>query len=220
MLNPAFRTRQEEMSPRPRKVSDEQVYAAAHAVIGRLGPMEWTLSDVAAEAGLTAGALVQRYGSKRALMIALTEQLAAGTAEMFESLRARAGSPLSALRRYAECMAELASSPGTFAHHLAYLQRDLLDPELHRNVREHARSTRAEIRRLLDEAVAAGEVTPRTNREELARAVEVAISGSLMTWAFYLEGDAGDWLVHDLVQVLKPVVTRKGREKLRRRRTD
>jgi AcrR family transcriptional regulator len=204
------------MSPRPRKVSDEQIYAAAHAVINRLGPADWTLADVAAAAGVTAGALVQRFGSKRALMIALTEQLASATAGMFEALRAQQGSPLATIRFWAECMAGMASSPGTFAHHLAYLQRDLLDPELHRNVSEQARQTRAEFRRLLDEAVVAGELLPRTNREELARLVETTINGSLLTYAFYVEGDASDWIVKDLTAVLRGAVTRKGRGRLKR----
>jgi AcrR family transcriptional regulator len=207
------------MSPRPRKASDEQIYAAAHAVINRRGPTEWTLADVASEAGLTAGALVQRFGSKRALMIALTEQLAGATSGMFEALRAQQRSPLATIRAYAECMAEMASSPGTLAHHLSYLQRDLLDPELHRHVREQARRTRAELRRLLDEAEEAGEVAGRTDTEALARMIEVTVSGSLMTWAFYLEGDAVDWMVHDLKQVLRPVLTRKGRTRLARRKT-
>jgi AcrR family transcriptional regulator len=207
------------MSPRPRKASDEQIYAAAHAVINRLGPTEWTLADVAAEAGLTAGALVQRFGSKRALMVALTEQAAAATAEMFEMLRTEQRSPLATVRVYVECMAGMATSPGTLAHHLAYLQRDLLDPELHRNVREQARRTRAEIRALLQEAIAAGEVIPRTDTEALARMVEVTVSGSLMTWAFYLDGAAADWMVHDLKQALRPVLTRKGRTRLVRRKS-
>jgi AcrR family transcriptional regulator len=206
------------MSPRPRKASDEQIYAAAHAVINRLGPTEWTLADVAAKAGLTAGALVQRFGSKRALMIALTEQAAAATSLMFEALRAQQRSPLATVRVYVECMAGMAASPGTLAHHLAYLQRDLVDPELHRNVREQARRTRAELRRLLEEAIAAGEVVARSDPKALARMVEVTVSGSLMTWAFYLEGDATDWMLHDLRQALRPALTRKGRTRLARRK--
>lgn len=206
------------MSPRPRKASDEQIYAAAHAVINRLGPTEWTLADVAAEAGLTAGALVQRFGSKRALMVALTEQLAAATAELFEALRAGQRSPLATVRVYAECMAGMAASPGAFAHHLAYLQRDLLDADLHRNVREQAARTRAELRRLLDEAVAAQELMPRTKTEALARALEVTVSGSLLTWAFHLDGDAAEWMLHDITMTLRPYLTRKGRARLARPR--
>ena len=49
------------MSPRPRKASDAEVFAAASRVMSRLGPAQVTLADIAAEAGLTAGALVQRF---------------------------------------------------------------------------------------------------------------------------------------------------------------
>ncbi len=63
------------MTPRPRKASDEEIFAAAHRIMSRLGPAQWTLADIAAEAGLTAGALVQRFGSKRGLLLALAEQL-------------------------------------------------------------------------------------------------------------------------------------------------
>jgi AcrR family transcriptional regulator len=51
------------VSPRPRKVSDEEVFAAAHRATLRLAPSELTLAEIAAEAGVTAGALAQRFGS-------------------------------------------------------------------------------------------------------------------------------------------------------------
>ena len=64
------------MSPRPRKASDAEVFAAAHRVMSRLGPGQLTLGAIAAEAGLTPGALVQRFGSKRGLLLVLAEQSA------------------------------------------------------------------------------------------------------------------------------------------------
>jgi AcrR family transcriptional regulator len=178
------------MSPRPRKASDEEVFGAAHRVISRLGPAQWTLADIAAEAGLTAGALVQRFGSKRELMIALTAGAASGT-------------PLDALVAYADCIARMGESPAALAHHLGYLQLDLTDPELHRHVREQARATRAEIRALLDDAVTAGELRAGTDTAGLARVVEVTLSGSLMTWAFYQEGPVVEWIRQDLENVLR-----------------
>ncbi|MBA4160308.1 MAG: TetR/AcrR family transcriptional regulator [Gemmatimonadetes bacterium] len=194
------------MSPRPRKASDEEIFAAAQRIMSRLGPAQWTLADIAAEAGLTAGALVQRFGSKHGLMVAMTEQLADATPMMFAELRAAHPSPLATLRAYAECMAQMGEGPGGLAHHLAYLQLDLTDPELHRHVREQARATRAEIRELLDEAAAAGELAPEVDTGALARAVEVTLSGSLMTWAFYQEGSAASWLREDLDAVLHPAL--------------
>ena len=85
------------MSPRPRKVSDEAVFAAAYRAMNRLGPGELTLAEIANEAGVTAGALVQRFGSKRALLLALSAAHAASASQSQarRRLSRRAGSPVS-----------------------------------------------------------------------------------------------------------------------------
>jgi hypothetical protein len=43
---------------------------------------------------------------------------------------------LAAIRLYAQCMAQMGGSPAAFAHHLAYLQIDLTDPDFFRNLRK------------------------------------------------------------------------------------
>ena len=88
-----------------------------------------TLAEIAAEAGVTAGLLVQRFGSKRALLLALSERFSGGTAQMFAQLRTIHSSPLAALRAYSDGMAHLASSPAALARNFAYLQIDLTDPD-------------------------------------------------------------------------------------------
>src|SRR5262245_8316850 len=168
------------MSPRPRKASDAEVFAAAHRVMSRLGPSQLTLAEIAAEAGLTPGALVQRFGSKRGLLLALAEQSADSPRATFAELRAAHGAPLAALRAYADCFAGMADSPGALAHHLAYLQVDLTDPEFYRHTRAMARATDEALRALLDAAVAAGELAPGVDTVALARTVQVTLSGSLM----------------------------------------
>ena len=193
------------MTPRPRKASDQEILAAAQRIMSRLGPAQWTLADIAAEAGLTAGALVQRFGSKHGLLVAVTGQAAAAMPELFARLRAAHRSPLAALDDYAGWMAQMGESPGTLAHHLAYLQLDLTDPDLHRNVRAQAHATRDAIRELLQDAIAAGELVPGADANVLARAVEVTLSGSLMVWAFYQEGTAAEWLREDLARLLQPL---------------
>jgi len=189
------------MSPRPRKASDEEVFAAASRVMSRLGPAQLRLSDIAAEAGLTSGALVQRFGSKRGLLLAHAERVAAGAGELFVELRASNPSPLAALRAYADCIARMGESPGALAHHLSYLQLDLTDPDLHRHTRAQAYTTRNALRALLEAAVAEGELAA-PDCDALARAVEVTLGGSLMAWAFYRDGSAADWVRHDLDALL------------------
>jgi AcrR family transcriptional regulator len=192
------------MSPRPRKVSDEELLEATTRVMGKLGPSQLTLSEIGAEAGVTAGALVQRFGSKRGLLLALSSRAAEGTPRLFESLARAHASPLEALRAYADCIAAMGESPGTLAHHLAYLQLDLTDPELYHHAREMAKAAREGIRHLLDDAVAGGELAPLADSRALARAIQVTLSGSLLTWAFFREGTAGSHLRSDLETLLKP----------------
>ncbi|WP_312877477.1 helix-turn-helix domain-containing protein [Lentzea indica] len=63
---------------RPRTITDERILAAVAAVIDRRGP-EFTVADVAAEAGVSVGAVAKRFGSKSGLLQALTR---AGTEEV------------------------------------------------------------------------------------------------------------------------------------------
>ena len=192
------------MSPRPRKVSDEEVYAAAYRAMQRLGPGELTLAEIAAEAGVTAGALAQRFGSKRALLLALSEGAASSAGELVRGLRATHRSPLGAVRAYAECMAGLASSPAALARNLAYLQIDLADPDFRAQLAAQGRATREALRELLDEAVAAGELARGTDTRALVGTVEVALNGALFTWAFYQEGKAARFVRGAVDAVLAP----------------
>lgn len=192
------------MSPRPQKVTDDEVFMAAQRAMSRLGPGELTLAEIAREAGVTAGLLVQRFGSKRELLLALSERFSGGTSEMFAELRKGHRSPLAVLRAYSDCMAHLASSPAALARNFAYLQIDLTDPDFRKHLSMQARATREELQRLIKESVQAGELTGSTNPKQLARTIEAVVSGSMMSWAYYQEGTAAKWMRHDLDAVLKP----------------
>jgi AcrR family transcriptional regulator len=190
------------VSPRPRKASDDEIFAATYRAMNRLGPGELTLAEIAAEAGLTAGALVQRFGSKRALLLSLAARHAASAGELLAGLRAEQGSPLAALRAYADCMSQLASSPAAFARSLAYLQIDLTDPEFRKHLVLQARATRAGLQELITAAVMEGELIGNTDPAVLARTLEAMIAGSMMTWAFYRQGPARRWIQQDVEAVL------------------
>ncbi len=197
------------MSPRPRKVSDSQLFAAAHAVMSRVGPRELTLAAIAKEAGVTAAVLVQRFGSKRALLLALAEKYSDGSGEFIAALAKRHASPLAALRAYADCMAGMAASPAALARNLAYLQIDMTDPDFRRHLVKQARATRAGLKRLVEAALKAGELTPSVKPANLARTIETVLSGSLITWGFYRERTAARWMRTDLESVLEPWMTKR-----------
>jgi AcrR family transcriptional regulator len=199
------------MSPRPRKVTNDQLFAATHAVMSKVGPRELTLAAIAKEAGVTAAVLVQRFGSKRALLLALFEKYANATGGIIADLARLHPSPLGALRAYADCMAGMAASPAALARNLAYLQIDLTDPDFRKHLMKQARATRAGLCRLVAAASRAGELLPNAKPTELARTIEAVLSGSILTWGFYREGTAARWMRSDLEAVLKPYLPRRRR---------
>ena len=199
------------MSPRPRKVSDDDIFAATYRAMNRLGPGELTLAEIAAEAGVTAGALSQRFGSKRQLLLDLAEGAAASAGDFIRELGAAHRSPLAAIREYAECLAHLAASPAALTRSLAYLQIDLADPDFRKHLEVQARATRAGIETLLAASVAAGELVRSTDVKSLARTIDVTLSGSLMTYATYQDGTAVKWLRDNVDLVLAPYLKKKRR---------
>jgi AcrR family transcriptional regulator len=199
------------MSPRPRKVSNSQLFAATHAAMNKVGPGELTLAAIAKEAGVTAAVLVQRFGSKRALLLALSAKYADGAGEFLAALAKQHASPLAAIRAYADCMAGLAASPAALARSLAYLQIDMTDPDFRRHLVRQARATRAGLQRLVEAASVAGELHRSVKPAQLARTIETVLSGSLITWGFYREATAALWMRTDLEAVLAPWLIKRNK---------
>ncbi|HJR63072.1 MAG TPA: helix-turn-helix domain-containing protein [Gemmatimonadaceae bacterium] len=191
------------MSPRPRTVPDEVILEATARVIGRLGPSRFTLADVGAEAGLSAATLVQRFGTKRGLLLALAGSAADFVNDCFVAIRAKHASPLAALLVAATQMASSVDTPEELANSLAFLQLDLSDPEFHRLALESSRLVRAGYRALIDDAIAAGELEP-CDSTRLASAVDATAGGSLIAWAIHREGDVTTFVRRDLEALLTP----------------
>ena len=191
------------MCARPRSVSDEQVFAAAMRLMSRLPPSELTLAAIGAEAGLTAGALVQRFGSKRGLMLALAGSSVEFVDACFARIRDANPAPLAALRVAATHMASMVESPESLANHLAFLQIDLSDPDFHALALDNHLRIEAGYRALLDDAVAAGELAP-CDTARLARAVGAVAGGSLIGWAITRGGDVVTHVREDVDTLLAP----------------
>ncbi|HEX7137077.1 MAG TPA: helix-turn-helix domain-containing protein [Vicinamibacterales bacterium] len=203
------------MSPRRRKAEDVDVFAALVRVMQRRGPAELTLREIAAEAGVTAGALVQRFGSKRAMLLAHA-RYAAATGDVGVTVPSpRTSSPLEALRSVTAVHAQLADSPRAAVRNLAYLHNDLADPALRRHLLRMSRAARAHYEQLVADAIAAGELRANTDVQALARTIEVTLGGSFLAWALYREGSAADWLRKDLDATLGPFLAR-GSKQVRR----
>ena len=183
--------------PRPRTIADSEVLAAAGRVVGRLGPARLTLAAVGAECGLSASTIVQRFGSRRGLLLALSAHGRDGVPAVFAAAAGRAPSPRAAI---VEALCALASPVRTreqLANHLAFLQLDLADAGLQRLALDHLRGVEHELALLVRAAVAAGELADRDPRAA-AHALHVTYNGSLVTWAIDPRGRLLERLRADL----------------------
>src|SRR5262249_10755223 len=180
------------MSPRPRETTDAAILEATGRAMSRVGPAKLTLGHVANELGIAPATLVQRFGSKRGLMLALWQSANAAVGAEYAAIRAAHPSPLVALDAVADCMAGMATCPAELATHLAYLHIDLTDPEFHRLALETSCAQSTEIRALLDAAVAAGELA-KCDTARLSRAIQSLMGGGLFAWAIYRQGTAAEW---------------------------
>jgi AcrR family transcriptional regulator len=195
------------VSPRPRETTDEHLLAAAHRVINRVGP-HLTLADVAKEAGVSPATLVQRFGSKRALLLAFVSSASGATGMQFAQIRATHPDPIEAIREAVRCFAQMAPTPEAVSNGLAFLQIDLSDPEFHRHAYVQARDTVEELRRLLEAAIKAGRLE-RCETRRLARALHAIIGGSMVSWAVLREGPAEKWMLADVDTLLKPLIVKR-----------
>lgn len=194
---------------RPRTVTDEDIFQAAVEAVEALGPNGLTLSAIATRAGISAPALVQRFGSKRELLLALTKEFAEATPDRISAVKVTATSPLESLVNVLVAESSgFGSSPEAAANHLAFLRIDVKDPEFGRYAKMHSEYLQREIQDLLIAAIREAELVS-CDVERLARTVLVAYSGSLITWAIRKEGALSDSLRMDLEGVLSPYLNRR-----------
>lgn len=191
------------MSPRPRTIPDAVILGATARMISRVGPVKLTLADVGDEVGLAPATLLQRFGSKRGLLLALVTQSVESIPALFERVRSRHESALAATIAAATHMAEHLRTPDELANNLAFFQMDLRDVEFHRLALEHSRRVRAGYRSLLDEAIAAKELAA-CDTAKLASAIQAVATGSLLNWAIHREGRVATWVRADLDTVIAP----------------
>jgi AcrR family transcriptional regulator len=160
---------------RPRSRSDEQVLAATLRAVGEHGVARLTLADVARHAGLAPSTLAERFGSKRALLLAAARSAVRSLHDV------EAPDPVEFLVALAAPVADRRA----FAHHLALLELDVSDPEFRAAAADYVEAVLARLRGF-------GLTAPE------ARALYVAYNGALVLWALTGDGPLEDALRADL----------------------
>lgn len=192
------------MSPRPRTVEDSAILEAAVNVLGRIGPERLTLADVGEAAGLSAATLVQRFGSKRDLMLSVLKHTTSGFEQRFQAAMTGSDSPLEAIFAAAMDRAPFGGRD-ELANMLAFYLSDLGDPDFRALAAENSRNAVAGFKRLLDEAVAEGEIAESyVDTTQLAETIYSLMMGTLLTWTVSGEGSYRARIRSQLDVLLRP----------------
>lgn len=191
------------MAGRPRTVSDERLLAAVESAIGKAGPADLTLAQVAKEAGVTTGALVQRFGSKRGLLLAFSRR---GGEEIVAAMRARyekAPDPVEGLIAVLVSLVDTEITPREFSYHLAYLNMELADEEM----RAPLVAARARFRECVAEFLADGISAGLLRVPDVHALVDVLDAlwhGTQISWALFRDGTRADHMRNAVTTVLAP----------------
>ena len=191
--------------PRPRLVSDDAIFAAFDAAIAEHGPNGVTLALVAERLGVTAPALMRRFGSKQRLFAAFMQQQLTAQPGMLTGLQAAHADPLAAILALSGHTRAYTQERKAYLRHLASFFLQLADDEaLVPVIARWFEAERRWIAARLDDAVAAGSLRAATPVRDLARTLQAALHGARLQWSTGGKGTEGAWSRREMTAVLTP----------------
>ena len=185
-------------------MSDSAILHAAAKVVSRTGPERFTLADVGEAVGLSAATLVQRFGSKRLLMLAMLDQMTSLVNGRFAAKVAEGESPLESLYAAALDRADPTHGPENVANGMAFLLMEISDPDFHAIAVSSAKQAVVAYKTMLDNAIEVGELSDAgLNTRDLAETIHSMTLGSLMMWVIYRDTGSKPRTKRDLDTILR-----------------
>jgi AcrR family transcriptional regulator len=167
--------------PRPRKIADDDVLEAVGSILSRQGPAALTFQSAAAATGLSPASLVQRYGSKdallRAALLRMWDDLDAHTAAVDQMHPVGSEGAIALLVRLS---AGYGADPDEAAQGLLLLREDFRDPVLRARGAAWGKALAAALGRRLSDDPARQPV--------LGALLASQWQGAILWWGFSREG--------------------------------
>jgi AcrR family transcriptional regulator len=183
---------------RNKLTSDESIVMATLGLVAQHGPGV-TLAQVGGQVGLSAATVMQRFGSKRALMLEVAKSWGHDHEKVFD----RGGVVGDDLPAGMSELAGLMSTPEEVANMTATLHIDLGDPEFREIIQSEIQRQRGLVQRELDRGIDKGEIKP-CDTAILSRQLQVVGLGSLQSWSIEPTGELSDWVHQCLKTALRP----------------
>lgn len=195
---------------RPRLVSDDTILDATRQVLAELGPLKLTLAAVGARVGLAPPTLMQRFGSKRGLLLASAARSPLMVKLAAEEAAGRNASPLATLRDFALSAVAHIKHREELGNGLGFVQLDVADPEFRQHALAHSAAIVDSCDTFYRAAVEVGELRADTDVPALARHTLVCFNGALQVWAVNGWGSLTEFLTEQLDLMIGPYLRSDG----------
>lgn len=190
---------------------------AAEQLMREVGPVQFTVDEVARRVGVSGPALLQRFGSRRALLLAVNERDVRRTHARVMHAPSAGESPLRAIWTMLEsAVSSAAPTPDVLANAYAFLHVDLADANRRAMIMTQVRSIRAGLRELVGAAIAAGELE-RVSTDTLADLLESVYNGALVGWVVDRDGAAWPYVRTRLDALVAPYLATPAKPAKRKR---
>jgi len=193
------------MSPRTRTHNDEAIFQATRRTIGRVGPESLTLADVGREIGLAPATLLQRFGSKRKLLLAYAGWRAKTVGGMLNELIDGVEDRVTVEQVVMTALEQLVDTSPAQAviNHFTFVHFALTDTEFRSRAAYQSREVVAALEACIQMLVVAKELRVE-NAQQLAHLVHLTMMGALSTWIVEQHGPVRPWVLGAVELVLAP----------------
>jgi AcrR family transcriptional regulator len=174
--------------PRTKSISDQAVLEAAAKVMFATSPQDFTLAAVATAVGIAPATLLQRFGDKQRLIVAVVKQDNAGFARDLAALPVKRSE--AAVIDVFRLLTPNTRNAARFGDGLLWLRQDMRDPDLNRLARERFS--------LLRRALAQRMPPLAVSSDQAARLIEAQWQGALNQWGIEPDGGLQDFVVRAL----------------------
>jgi AcrR family transcriptional regulator len=193
--------------PRTKVLTDIELLRIAIAIATERGSENVTFSALSKRAHLAPSTLVQRFGTKQALLSSAAALCFADMSTILTAARQN-HTPLTAIEDGIVAMAGSIESVHSYANGLGLFGISLSEPKAYLGLKSSAQRLHNELSTMVKEAIEARELQP-VDADQLAYGLHAMYEGAIITWTMHQDGTATDWMRDRFRQFIKPYITEK-----------
>jgi AcrR family transcriptional regulator len=189
--------------PRKKILDDKTILQCAFEVILKVGASDFNLQDLSKKTGLSPSTLIQRFGSKKNILLEAIKLARQNLKEDLNKITLSHKSPTQQIINIYLEPVNLLKSPESVAKTLDLIKLEIKQKKLKPLVRDFFRIRRKKIKVLIIAGQKEQEIRSNLNSLQIISHLETLWHGSIVLWALIGKNTAHEWLKKELHFFLK-----------------